>query len=137
MAMPGILAEVNVEGHVEWLRRILEDEPWKEAWCNLAAPIHTFTDVGLADNAPDTVVAIRGDQDQLARLAELSNDEGPDSLKAAIRTWDAPDSLPVFTLADAERFRRDKTYADLVAERFLEYLLDIEKYRGTGRLYLP
>jgi hypothetical protein len=31
----------------------------------------------------------------------------------------------------------DKSYAKQTAEKALEYLMDIEKYRGAGRLYIP
>ena len=30
-----------------------------------------------------------------------------------------------------------REYAERVATRLLEVLLDVEQYRGTGRLYLP
>jgi hypothetical protein len=45
--------------------------------------------------------------------------------------------LPVLTLANAERIRTDKRYAEQTAVRLLEYLLDIENYRGTARIYVP
>ena len=65
------------------------------------------------------------------------NDDGPDSLEATIRTHGTPHSLPVFTLADAKRVLKERSYAELVADRLLEYLFDIEGLRGAGRLYLP
>jgi hypothetical protein len=32
---------------------------------------------------------------------------------------------------------RSRTYADRVVAQLLDYLLDIDRVRGTGRLYLP
>lgn len=32
---------------------------------------------------------------------------------------------------------RDRTYAEAVVERLFEILMDIENYKGAGRLYLP
>ena len=48
-----------------------------------------------------------------------------------------PESLPVLTLANAERFLQSRDDAVRVVERLLEYLVDLERHRGTGRLYLP
>lgn len=45
--------------------------------------------------------------------------------------------MPVFTLADANGFYRGTAYLDKVVESLLEYLLDAENLRGTGRLFLP
>ena len=54
-----------------------------------------------------------------------------------IRTETTIDCLPVFTIANAERIRTDKGYAEQTAVRLLEYLLDIENYLGTARIYVP
>jgi hypothetical protein len=54
-----------------------------------------------------------------------------------IQQHNTPTSLPVFTLANEQRVLRDRLYAAAVADRLLEFLFDIDRYRGTGRLYLP
>jgi hypothetical protein len=58
-------------------------------------------------------------------------------LEAAIRQLNQLASLPVVTLTDADRILRSKSYANRAAERLLDYLIDIENYRGTGRLWVP
>ena len=65
------------------------------------------------------------------------NDAGPDSLEATMQPHNTSHSLSVFTLADDQRVLRDRLYAAAVADRLLEFLFDIDSYRGTGRLYLP
>jgi hypothetical protein len=65
------------------------------------------------------------------------NADGPDSLEATLRTQNTATSLPVFTIADAKRVLRSREYAERVALRLLDYLLDIDRVRGAGRLYLP
>ena len=65
------------------------------------------------------------------------NHEGPHSLEAVIRAEGTATNLPVFTLADAERFLRSRDYALRVIEGLLEYLYDLDRIRGAGRLYLP
>jgi len=43
----------------------------------------------------------------------------------------------VFTIADLRKFRKSRAYAQRVLEKLYEFLLDIDRLRGTGRLYLP
>ena len=76
-------------------------------------------------------------RDQVVLITNNRNAEGPGSLEHVIRTETTLDCLPVFTLANAERIRTDKSYAEHTAVRLLEYLLDIKNYRGTARIYVP
>jgi len=43
----------------------------------------------------------------------------------------------VLTLSEPQRVLSSRTYANRVVERLVEYLIDVENLRGTGRLYLP
>jgi hypothetical protein len=43
----------------------------------------------------------------------------------------------VFTIGNVERLLHSREYANAVAARLLDYLLDIDRARGAGRLYLP
>jgi hypothetical protein len=70
-------------------------------------------------------------------ITDNRNQNKPDSLESAIRNFNAPDSLPVITLANTQRLMRNKAYAQQVAERLLERLMAIESLRGAGRLYIP
>jgi hypothetical protein len=54
-----------------------------------------------------------------------------------IRTEGLPESLPVITLANPQRLLRDRSYAESVAERLLDDLMDIDRFRGAGRIYVP
>ena len=135
--MDGILVDSNVQQHVQILRYILESESWQEVWSSLALPILSFSDVELPRDATDSVVWHFCQQHELCLVTANRNMTGPDSLEATIRRANAPNSLPVFTLADPEQVRHSSNYAGRVAESLLEYLIDIDKYRGTGRLYLP
>jgi len=137
MATPGLLADVNVQGHVEVLLLVLESSEWAELWRSLQATAHTFADVGLSRDAKDVEVWRLCQERQLLLVTANRNNEGADSLEATIQTANTATSLPVLTLADAEKIRHSRTYAEQVALRLLEYLTDSENCRGTGRLYLP
>jgi hypothetical protein len=65
------------------------------------------------------------------------NSDGSDSLDAMIRAESTAESLPVMTVSDPLELRNNRDYAERVIEQLLDYLLAIDRVRGTGRLYLP
>lgn len=135
--MRGIVADANVDGHVEWLvKRIVAGE-WLEYWNHIGITLEVFANIGLVDRSPDQEVWRTCQREQLVLITANRNQDGPDSLEATIRTEGAEESLPVLTFADADRVLRSGEYADRVIARLIEYLIDIYDYRGTGRLYLP
>lgn len=135
--MKAILADVNIQGHVNLLVALMRAEPWREFWDDLHVAYVTFNDVGLDPRATDATVWRLCQQQELVLLTNNRNDDGPDSLEATVRTHNTPQSLPVFTIADAEHVRHSRDYADRVIESLLDALLRIDSLRGTGRLYLP
>ena len=70
-------------------------------------------------------------------LTANRNDEGPHSLEATIRALTIPSSLPVLTIADPELVLASRDYAERVAIQVLQYLLDLDHFRGVGRLFVP
>jgi hypothetical protein len=93
--------------------------------------------LGLQPDASDRELWEVCQREHVVLLTANRNDEGPDSLAATIQQYNTPHSLPVFTFANDQRVLRDRPYAEVVADRLLEFLFDIDSYRGTGRLYLP
>jgi hypothetical protein len=135
--MKGILADINSDGHWQLLVSRLESDRWSEIWNSFGLVSESFPQLGLPYTAPDSVVWKVCQERQLLLITSNRNADGPDSLEMTIRAHNTDSCLPVFTLADAARVKVDKPYAERVVEKLLEYLLDIEKYLGTGRLYLP
>ncbi len=135
--MPGLLADINVQGHVDLLRLVLESSEWAGLWAGLQTTMYTFAGVGLARDAPDAEVWRLCQERQLLLVTANRNRESEDSLEATLQREQTADSLPVLTLADPEQVRHSRAYAERVAARLLEYLIDLDNYRGTGRLYLP
>src|SRR5215813_3349874 len=108
----GILADANCAGHLALLVRLFHESWRRDVW-----EVCQRTHVVL--------------------LTANRNDAGPESLEATIQQHNTTESLPVFTLANDQRVLREHRYAEAVADRLLEFLFDIDNYRGTGRLYLP
>jgi hypothetical protein len=131
------VADINLIGHFEKLRGLLEEESRRELWGSLNCLIPTFDELGLAPNTPDLVVWQKCQQEQLVLITANRNKRGPNSLEAAIQALNTLESLPVITLGNADRFLVDSFYAARVADRVLEYLFEIDHHRGAGRLYVP
>ena len=74
---------------------------------------------------------------QIILITGKRNEEGPASLEATLQASNTPTSLPVLTLSEPQRVLSSRAYANRVVERLVEYLIDVENLRGTGRLYLP
>jgi hypothetical protein len=135
--MKGIMADINVKGQMRMLLYILESDGWKEIWTSLNLSVQTFADLGLSRDAPDSQIWHTCQREDIILLTNNRNADGPDSLEETIRLHNKLDSLPVFTFADSEKIRQCREYAEEAVESLLEYLLDIDGFRGTGRLFLP
>lgn len=131
-----ILADHNADGHVEVLLRVLLHE-WIEFWNSLELTVVTFQELGLEASASDAKVWRTCQREQVVLITNNRNAEGPDSLEMVIRSENQVDSLPVFTLANADRILADSSYARATAERLIEYLVYLEEIRGAGRIYVP
>jgi hypothetical protein len=133
----GILPDVNVQGHFDRVLDLWREQALLELWNELGQPLVTFEDLGLSRAATDAEVWAVCQRAEVVLLTANRKDEGPTSLEATIRQQNTPTSLPVLTIADANRFMHDRAYADRVAGRLLDYLADLDNLRGAGRLYLP
>jgi hypothetical protein len=135
--VPTILADANISGHVDTLVARMQAEPWTGFWQGLGLAYRRFEEVGLIASSSDAEIWHRCQSDHLLLITDNRNRQGFDSLEATIRLWNRPDSLPVFTIADVNKFRNSRAYAEQVVERLYDYLLRLETVLGTGRLYLP
>jgi hypothetical protein len=72
----------------------------------------------------------------LLLLTVNRNMREPDSLEQTIREENTATSLPVITIGSPDRLD-EKSYREACAVRLVEIVLDLEDYRGTGRIYIP
>lgn len=132
-----LLADVNIHGHVSRLVQRMQTGDWRDYWEYLELRQVSFADLGLDPTDSDAAVWRRCQEHQVFLLTNNRNDDGPDSLEATIRAHNTAQSLPVFTIGDADQLLVGTDYADRVIDRLIRYLLQIGSIRGTGRLYLP
>jgi hypothetical protein len=132
-----LLVDANLDGHAELLEMRLGTDTWRELRDYLGLQLLHFEAAGLDRGAKDDAVWRFCKEQGYYLLTANRNQESDDSLEATIRREGKPESLPVFTLADAERIYQSAAYLDRIAEQLLDYLLNQENYRGAGRLFLP
>ncbi len=135
--MRAIMADNDIRGHMAILARALLSDDWREIWLSLDLPIWSFADLSLTPDASDAAVWHACQRNEVILITANRNDDGDDSLQATIQTHNSPASLPVFTISEPKRVLRSSEYANRVVESLLEYLVDIDKVRGAGRLWLP
>jgi len=63
--------------------------------------------------------------------------KGKDSLEQVMREESTLNSLPVFTIANADRLLNDVDYRGRCVESLIEITLDIDSYRGARRIFIP
>jgi hypothetical protein len=131
------MADHNIEGHFVVLLRIWTSEAWKSVWESLACEVASFTRLGIPYDTSDRDLWQLCQQYEIVLLTANRNDAGPDSLEATICALNEPTSLPVLTIADPPLIFASRSYAERVAIQVLEYLLELDNFRGVGRLFVP
>ncbi len=135
--MPVILIDANIEGHAAhiWLR--MQSSQWRELTAGLDVALRTFREVGLDPASPDDAVWQFCQAQGHYLLTSNRNEDSENSLEATLRREGTAASLPVFTLPLPDRVYHNPAFLDRVVAKLLEYVLDADNIRGTGRLYLP
>ena len=135
--MPTIMADNDVKGQFKAICKFLQGPTWKKYWVEAQVRVVTFADLGLEPESPDAIVWQKCQENGVVLFTGNRNNEGPDSLDETIRTRNDLNSLPVITLGKPGRFWPDRDYAERAAIKLLEYLTDMHKLLGAGRLFVP
>jgi hypothetical protein len=126
-----------VRGFLGIIHSIWLSETWRELWNALGLSVESFSTIGLSHDSSDALIWRTCQEQHLVLITANRNADGPDSLEVVIRNQNLPDRLPVVTLANPQRLLRDRVSAETVAERLLDDLMDINRFRGAGRIYVP
>ena len=136
--MKGILADINIAGQVRALvETFFASAEWSEFWNSLDFARPSFADFGLNQRSPDDLVWQTCQDNGLVLITGNRNQDGPTSVETTLRERLESYSLPVITVSQPKSLGLNAAYTSQVGIKLLEYLDDIEKYRGTGRLYVP
>ena len=96
-----------------------------------------FAEVDLAVDSNDRVVWRLAQEKQMILLTANRSMKGKNSLEQVIRGESTPNSLPVFTIANADRLLNDVDYRGRCVESLIEITLDIDSYLGAKRIFIP
>ena len=75
--MRGVIADVNIQGQIDDLIRLLETDPWSIFWAELQISYFHFADVGLANETPDSQVWQVCQDEQLVLITDNRNQTMP------------------------------------------------------------
>jgi hypothetical protein len=69
----GIIADVNIQGHVDLLVALMQSDSWKLFWDDLGLQYLHFSDVGLVPSSLDSEVWDVCQKEQLVLLTDNRN----------------------------------------------------------------
>lgn len=135
--MVTLLPDHDVEGQFEALVKLWLSSDLLPYWNDLNLRHESFDTLGIAADALDSQIWKICQEREMILVTGNRNRQGTDSLEEAIARGNTESSLPVFTISAPDQFTFDPNYARRVAEKILDYVSDLEKIRGVGRLFVP
>lgn len=137
--MPGLLADVNIQGHLPYLRRLLDKLGLLEILAEMDITLATFTDLGLDRSMGDRELWNYCQANGWVLFTDNRNHEDENSLQATINDSWRMGHLPVLTLANKGKFENSEEYAVQVAENCAELLFSIfhDKNCDQSRIFVP
>jgi predicted nuclease of predicted toxin-antitoxin system len=127
-----------IDHNLERYAVILLGKIASDGWLDLI-PIRfiTFREIELSADSSDRSVWQLAQDNQMILLTANRNMKGEDSLEQVLREENTPNSLPIVTIGNLDRFRSESSYRSQCADRMIDILLDIENYMGVGRIFIP
>jgi hypothetical protein len=128
-----IVADHDIEGQVALLWDTLVEQEWLKL-----VPMRkvTFRELGIPEDSPDRTVWRLMQAQGMYLLTGNRNMRDADALEKTLRDENFPASLPVFTVGSVKRLV-EREYRVRCIARLMEVLLEIENYRGVGRVFIP
>jgi predicted nuclease of predicted toxin-antitoxin system len=127
------LVDYNLDGYALIFLGILTKGGWLEF---ASVKFVTFAEAGLAMDINDRAVWHYAQKHQMVILTANRNMKGGDSLEQVMREENTESSLPVVTIGNLNRLS-EPDYRERCAERLIEIAVDIDNYKGVGRLFVP
>lgn len=128
-----ILVDHNLKGQALLRWGTLAAEGWLVL---LPLRLVTFEDVGLPMHSSDRTVWQFTQANRMLLLTGNRSMRGSHSLEQALREENTATSLPVITVASADRLD-ERLYRERCGSRLVEIILDLDNYLGVGRLFIP
>ena len=127
------LIDHNLIGELDLLTGALHATGWLLL---IEIQLITFSDANLPYDLDDRSLWRFAQERGMILLTENRNMDGPDSLEETMRRECEATSLPVLTISSRRRLG-DANYRRRCAEKLIEIVIDLERYRGVSRIYIP
>ncbi len=137
--MPGLLADVNVQGHLPYLERLIDGLGLLDLLTGLGLTLEAFPDLGLDRRMDDRLLWDYCQANGWVLFTDNRNHEDETSLEATIQDSWQPGHLPVVTLANKGKFENSEDYALGVAEDVADVLVSVfhDGVRDQPRIFVP
>ncbi|MCI0524257.1 MAG: ACP S-malonyltransferase [Acidobacteria bacterium] len=128
-----ILLDHNLDGHLIFLEAGMKETGWDQI---VTLDFKRLRDFGLPNDSSDQEIWRFVQQRRLLLLTHNRNSDDETSLQITIRRENTLDSLPVITVSNKEDLAL-ADYRQRVIHKLVEYAVDLDRYLGVGRLYIP
>jgi hypothetical protein len=137
--MRGLLADVNVQGHLSYLCRLLETLELLPILADMQLDFATFPQLEIPQNLDDRHLWNYCQQHCWVLFTANRNHEGPNSLQATLADSWQTGHLPVLTISNMGKFEHSPEYAQRVAKDVADLMFGIaqQEYRDQGRIFVP
>ena len=137
--MQGLLADVNVQGHLANVRILLQKGGLMPLLSERGLRLVTFPELDLHPGLDDRSLWNFCQEQGWVLFTENRNHDGPDSLYGTLADSWKDGCLPVLTLANKRRFEHEGDYAAFVANEVGEIVFDVANglCRDQPRIYVP
>jgi hypothetical protein len=137
--MPGLLADVNLQGHLPYLARVLAGLGLLDMLQEFGLALATFPDLGLDRGLDDRTLWNYCQANHWVLFTDNRNRDGENSLQATIEDSWREGHLPILTLANKGKFENSAAYAAKVAEDVADLLVGIfhDGIRDQSRIFVP
>ena len=96
----------------------------------------TFREAGLLKDSSDRLVWNYARQHKTIVFTSQQNTRDRGSLEQEIRDRNTQNSFPTITIDNISRLE-DYNYRESCVDRLIEITLEIEKYMGVGKIFIP
>jgi hypothetical protein len=137
--MNGLLADIQLQGHLRYLHRLLVRLDLLPILEELNLTFATFADLDLPPDVDDRTLWNSCQRLGWVLFTENRNQDSIDSLEATLADSWRVGHLPVLTLANRDEFVRHREYAEEVAADIGDLLFGIVhgEFCDQSRIYVP
>jgi hypothetical protein len=95
-----------------------------------------FQDIDLPEDSADREAWRFAQANEMLLLTNNCSMDTQDSLEQTLRDENRLDSLPVLTFGRLDRLSNQE-YREQCADRLIDIVINLERYIGRGRIYIP